>query len=146
MPSFRKYKKALLKKYSPEDGRFYQSFRKEEQRIVRSRRRTGGAAAPKVGRRRNPTHFRVGQRVIWKGSYGDPQIPAKIVGVVPRNSPERIHGAYRVVTDKGTGPYLLHAEELKPAGRSNPPKGWIPVKAVKIERRDGMVKVHLRKR
>jgi hypothetical protein len=39
--SFRKYKKALTKKHGPSLAQLYQSFRKEEQKLVRSKKRAG---------------------------------------------------------------------------------------------------------
>jgi hypothetical protein len=45
--SFRKYKKALNKKHAPALARLYQSFRKEEQRIVRARGKKARVSNPK---------------------------------------------------------------------------------------------------
>lgn len=67
MASFRDYKKKLKKKHSAADARLFQSFRKEEQRIVRSRRR----------KRKNPV--RVSASVTGKGTGW---LPAKAVRIV----------------------------------------------------------------
>jgi hypothetical protein len=67
--SFRKYKKELNRKHSPANARLYQSFRKEEQRIVRARRKKAAKA--------NPAKTRKGKTGHW--------MKAKAVKVVRKN-------------------------------------------------------------
>ena len=55
--SFRKYKKELNRKHSPANARLYQSFRKEEQRIVRARRKKAAKS--------NPPKTRKGKTGTW---------------------------------------------------------------------------------
>jgi hypothetical protein len=150
-PSVRKSKKRALKLLHQYWPHLSKTAERAERRAI-SRIFKGRGKTPRALRKSNPagrarTSYFIGTlefqdrgRAVAKAKEyandsGDP------VTVQPeRYTPPRggmFGGAGKVRYGK---PFVV-----KPARKRNPPAGWIPVKAVKIERKGGVVKVRIRK-